>query len=787
MDYESLRQNCEPTIWKGILLVRGFLSSGILIFALKHKYYRVDYGLALDRSLLAVPYRAKQDIPSLRAEFGHPDVAIVLTCLSYYYHGLTHQQLELCFELLFKLDNPSLEYDQWVKRNEPTSTSLKQLNGVNLKDRHQFTTELVVSFAHNSATIEFFLSSVVFPRGAKEFPGKLATSSWDLANRRPKVTTGFSGTNDNRYLLPASISQADPVKQLSTNALVLTYLLQPVNNFYVRMHDKIYKGGNLSTKGFLELLVAQKPEIRVLLDVGAQMLELPNQELVRCWLKLSPDTEAAVYFNEQDELVILPRNGTPTPFITSPFSQRLDKCIIYLDDGHTRGTDLKLPRDFRALVTLGPKVTKDRLLQGCMRMRKLGHGQSVVFAAPPEIDAQIRNASPTPIQPDALIDALDILRWAMLETCKDLQHHVSHWAQQGIEYARRHAAEKEYERTSDISVLRKGWTVPEAHTLEEMYGVPSPSALQTKESFIKRAYMIPELRKGLETLGVETLEDPSLDEEQEREVSHEIERQTEVQRPPKREAKVHTIHPGVERFINTGDLYKSQSGIVQLFSPFHTSHPQASSSWSRLLFASTDFFHTIDERSDNHLGDYMRPVNWVVSAGSLRVVLSPYEVNELLPIIRKSRTIQLHIYAPRVSLSMRSFSNLQFYSIPASPIPYINSGGLSRTQLQLDLFAGQLYLSDYQDYVMLCTTLGLFIPCDLTEDMKINVSSDGFFKPQHRGPLIQYHPEYADCNFLASPIPALKDLVGYRRKGMGYFLTHMGRILHGRRLTREDF
>ncbi|CUA77983.1 RNA replication protein [Rhizoctonia solani] len=275
-------------------------------------------------------------------------------------------------------------------------------------------TELVVSFAHNLATIDFFLSSVVFPKAAKEFPRKLATSSWDLANRRPNMTTGFSGTNNNRYLLPTSISQADPLNQLSTNALVLTYLLQPVNNFYFCMRDD--RSGDLLTKGFLKLLVAQKPEIRVLLDVGTQMLELPNQELVRCWLKLSPDTEATVYFNEQDKLVILPRNGTPTPFITSPFSQRLDGCIIYLDDGHTRGTDLKLPRDFCALVTLGPKVTKDRLLQGCMRMRKLGHGQSVVFAAPPEIDAQIRKASPTPIQPDACINTLDILRWAMLKT-----------------------------------------------------------------------------------------------------------------------------------------------------------------------------------------------------------------------------------------------------------------------------------------------------------------------------------------------------------------------------------
>ncbi|KAG8729017.1 hypothetical protein FRC11_009676, partial [Ceratobasidium sp. 423] len=335
-EYERLQHKCDPTTWKGLLLVRGLLACGILIFALRHKHYRVDYGLDMSRSLLAVPYRAK-DIPSLRAEFGHPDISIVLTCFSYYYHGLTAQQLDLCFELLFKLDNPSLEYEQWMQRNDMKPDDLKQLSSVNIKDRQQFTNLLVPAFSYNSATIDFFLSSVVFPKAAKEFPQKLATSGWDLAEKKPHVTTGFSGTNDNRYLLPISIAQADPVKQLSTNALVLNYLLQPENDYYVCTRDD--EGRNLTTEGFLRLLVDQAPEVRVLLDVGAQMLELQNEDLVRCWLRLRPDIDGAVYFNDRDELFVLPQNGAPVLLSTSPFAQQLDKCIIYLDDGHTRGTD----------------------------------------------------------------------------------------------------------------------------------------------------------------------------------------------------------------------------------------------------------------------------------------------------------------------------------------------------------------------------------------------------------------------------------------------------------------
>ena len=95
------------------------------------------------------------------------------------------------------------------------------------------------------------------------------------------------------------------------------------------------------------------------------MLEYQNAELAKYWLKLKTEVSAVVYFQD-DDLVVLSRDGVAEPFITSPFNQQLDKCLVYLDDVHTRGTDLKLPGNSQAAVTLGPKVTKDRLLQGSL-------------------------------------------------------------------------------------------------------------------------------------------------------------------------------------------------------------------------------------------------------------------------------------------------------------------------------------------------------------------------------------------------------------------------------------
>ena len=208
-------------------------------------------------------------MPSLRSEFGHPDVTICLTCLSYYYAGLTRAQVRECFDLLFTLDNPPLEYEKWTRRGgRDIPGPLLQLIGVNTQDLPTFESDIIPLFRHNQATIDFFLSQVAFPKEAREFPLKLGTSGWDLAEHKANFTTGFSGTNDNSVLLPTSIVQNDPVNQLRTNAQVLGYLLRPENNRYICTQSN---GQSCSVIEFLEKIVGEEQEVRVLLDVGAQV------------------------------------------------------------------------------------------------------------------------------------------------------------------------------------------------------------------------------------------------------------------------------------------------------------------------------------------------------------------------------------------------------------------------------------------------------------------------------------------------------------------------------------
>jgi len=134
---------------------------------------------------------------------------------------------------------------------------------------------------------------------------------------------------------------------------------------------------------------------------------MTNVEVVKYWLGLHMRSNrrilGAVFFDEDGVLSIMNKNGLIEAFVSSPLSSQLQNCLVYLDEAHTRGTDLKLPIGIIAAVTLGPKLAKDKFVQGlsfyftvciskivtnmitsCIRMRKLGKGHKLVFLVPPD-------------------------------------------------------------------------------------------------------------------------------------------------------------------------------------------------------------------------------------------------------------------------------------------------------------------------------------------------------------------------------------------------------------------
>ena len=341
----------DGSLMKKVLLLRGLFAYNILMFAFKEKRWSVNYGLHPSRCLMAVPYRAK-GVPAISAEFAHPDMQIILTCLSYYYSGLSFDQMCQCLRILLKSDEPSEQYTRWIDGCSALPEGLRNFAAVNMEDKCQIMQNLWPALRYSKRLVDFYLYQVVFPREGKDFEQKLSTSGWDIPLRRSdsivvkeeastvsvsfRISTGFSGTNDNRFNLPDNIEQQDLPDLSHTSAKVLKDVLGRENLRYQCAEDE--NGQQVSAKELVKQIIGADANIRVLIDVGAQIMDVDNLELIRLWLGLTRETEveAGVYCDGQDNVMVLDRKGRTEPLHVSSFQSRMDRCLVYLDEVHTR-------------------------------------------------------------------------------------------------------------------------------------------------------------------------------------------------------------------------------------------------------------------------------------------------------------------------------------------------------------------------------------------------------------------------------------------------------------------
>jgi hypothetical protein len=784
-----------------LLLVRGLIAGGIIRFALSTKRWRVNFGLDADRlpkTQLAVPFRSK-DNPSLRSEFSHPDVVILLTLLSYYYGGLTDEQLFDSFTHLQKSDQAIVQYDEWVSTaSSVLPPAFQHLSGVAIKDRHQCVTEIFPHLRYSKKAIDYYLSCMVFPKAMKEFPQKLSASGWDIGALKRRPLTGFSGTNDTLHLLPLPVQHLDLPSQSHTNALVLQYLLQDENS----VETLPQRRAGTDAEYVLSSIVKMQPEVRVLLDCGASILEQSNRQVAETWLRMHNEAVEAVVYFDDETLSVLDRAGQVEPLQTSPFAKQLDVCLVYLDEAHTRGTDLKLPRSYRAGVTLGPGLTKDKLTQGtyqlmmrqktttiadfrkgCMRMRKLGFGQSVVFISPAEISIKIRERTCKPS--DAVISVADVLLWSINETWEDLKKSMPLWAIQG----------ERFERTKN---LLRGSATPteqlrtfledEAQSLKTRYKPQSPEGAHTKtlRGWDTRNDNIATIVQRCQDFDAIGFGAAALSEEQERELAPEIEEERQIERPPRLDPESHILHPDLQRLVRTGELAPYTEAVVPAFRALASTSAAKLFNMADLpsdLLVTSDFIRTVKDPTSALVGSfisdsYQRPIQFVLSVPDLSrprstrklLVISPYEANQLLGGIIKEKRVTLHLFSPRYNASYAPLDKLELYNLGCA----FAAGQVSRSvTLQLNLFAGSLYLRSFDEYNEICDFLGLLRakPSDGQ-----HVFADGFIEPPT-----------GEWGLRSSPVPFLRVLLmKIRREGEGIEKTHMGKILNGVRLERGD-
>ncbi|KAK6831692.1 hypothetical protein RU639_002582 [Aspergillus parasiticus] len=478
---------------------------------------------------------------------------------------------------------------------------------------------------------------------------------------------------------------------------------------------------------------AMAPPAQVILDVGAQVLELTNAEVENEWLRLASNSDmpqAVIFCDDNDDLSVMDRKGRIESLQTSPFAKQLDVCYVFLDEAHTRGTDLKLPEHYRAAVTLGANLTKDRLVHACMRMRRLGQGQSVVFCVPDEIRQKIT----TRASDNGNIEVSDVLFWAISETWQDMKRNIPLWATQGLRFLRHERLWKEI-RTQDDTLLSSNhvrrFLEDEALSLEQRY---RPRANQDGlADFIHsdQSQAASLIATRCREFGSVSYHSAKMDEEQEREVAAEAEREQQVQRPPKARPKKHEIHEDMKKLVSTGVIAEGSTAFLPAFRSLDKTsaarHPGVDQFPGKLL-VTRDYAQTVEPIDILSFSPdfFQRPVQWILTSrhGS--------NSTDHKPTVNQSHQCSMYT------------SELHYRAEPVrrAVVPEFPMG---------------------EDSV---------------------VATDSFILRRDKN----NRAERLASTFRQSPIKFLKVLMSQvRRKGEGIGKTHMGKIFNGIILHRSDF
>ncbi|PNH12760.1 hypothetical protein TSOC_000242, partial [Tetrabaena socialis] len=626
-----------------VLALRGLLACNVLQQCLQ-KRHRVDFGVSRRtsaRKRMAVPFRAAHT-PSERSEYAQPDVALVLSLLAYYGDGLTRAQFRAALDELMKM-GPNAQrpyYKEWLELSRaamsegghsttsPWTASSSWTPPTRTKLLHRY-------FSHNQAVLNY----CVFPSETRQFPQRLATSAWHLADNERGRVVGFSGTNDNHRLLPTQVRQAELAEPSlrGTNGKMLDVMQAhtlAVSTLEQAAADKPV------WQLLLDLAVDQG--LDALLDCGALLAGASNSEAAQYLLPRLDRArfKGVCFYNESARSwVVCDEHGRQLPRHSSPIAER--EAFVIFDDARCRGADLQLRREAVGLLTLGPGLCKDKLMQAAGRLRLLGRGQQLHIAATADIAAKVAAHGGGAAAPAVL----PVLRWVMHNTVHATLQGVLPWAAQGLHFA---AAKGVPERAVQDELL----------ALQDLYGssrTPEPvgRVVAVKADKLRAACAVRggPLAADMQALVRQVVDRSGLygdghevraggggaDEECERELEEEEEEEQEVER------QVPRAQPAAERDWDYATALAARSPsqldpaarVVPLPAVAQRLEPGtlADIGWSPRVFCTSNFAHAIAGLQPGAaLNEYLRAVDALLlfpGSGEL-LLLSEREADQLL-------------------------------------------------------------------------------------------------------------------------------------------------------------
>jgi len=321
---------------------------------------------------------------------------------------------------------------------------------------------------------------------------------------------GFSGTPSS--LLPTDFGQCQ--FERGTEGKVVQLLTSPTTCSSRVLED-------WSVKGLLrEIAQAQNPPFHALIDVGALITGMSNQDVasfllqvratgaqkclcVACmpcqvWLRGRVvgvwgcvcimasdcrsveqeglhDIDACVFINTttDEKLAMVRGRDKPIPLVkcgVSPLRQ-----FTFFDQVHTTGHDIKQSLQARAAVTIGKDTTLRDYAQGCWRMRQLEEGQTLEVFVVEQVMALVHESTPPATieagGEQAMLNA--VMTFLLLNSCRSEQMQHAQLQMQNLSTVWRAQA---------VEVLRKS-TTPGVHPsddVEDIASVPMKGRLVTR-------------------------------------------------------------------------------------------------------------------------------------------------------------------------------------------------------------------------------------------------------------------------------------------------------------------
>ena len=703
-----------------LLVLRGVFAYDVLYSAI-NKRFRVNYGVNLDYKMTAVPFKYK-DKPLENTEFGHVDMEIILTILSWLNYGINKGQMTQLIDYLILHDSDKLQ-------------GLIGTSSINTTDMDIMDT-IQSKYSHDTGLIYIYLNIFVFPKELQQYDNIIASSGWDIYN-----ASGFSGTDDTALLLP-NIKQNNIKSLAHTNAEVLSFILK----------NDDYRHG----VPIIETLVTNKCQL--LIDCGALIMNNDNKLVSLKWLQMTK-FDACLYF-EDDKLMVIDTLEHVQPFNQSTFD--LNQCLVYLDDSHTRGIDLQLPLHFKGAVTISHDICKDVFVQSCMRMRLLGSTHKLMFIASNAAHSRI-------VTMPSNNNTMSIIYMTMENTINELQNNFLNWAQSGLYHVYKEMVHKIFVKTKDNKAYGKMCLLKEQHNLliykqqRELQTIPVivkslfKTFLNKLPKYMQREYteQCQMIIDHCDAYVPDVLQFKQLNQqEQQRELEQQVEQEMEKYKPKMATAYDEEIDKDLIPFINN-----ENGSFIPWYDGFDICEGKTD------LYFTSGFKMVVKEKGM----DYMRMPMWIIQSNKILLIISPFEANRTIGMFYEHKSLALLLYQPKQSRYTNMMINDPFLGIGTRHAMNM------RALMELFIFSGNLYFDNKAQLGEYVKAIG-YVTRPRTEEEE-KMFANGFIKD---GYLIKAHQKKFGMEniFKRDPKAFIKSMAN-ARTGKFKEESHVGKILLG--------